>query len=350
MSNWLDLSGTSNLFKQIYVKGFVDISGGDFISRNGNLIISDNASIGGNLTVTKDMNVLGRFAVQQYSNQNIINTTTTNYTFILAEDMSLNGRLFVNNGIYTNSLNNITAETLGYLDVTSSIQTQLNNIPSLSSILSNNNTWSGSNIFNNDVSLNNRLFVGNGITTKSLNGITSTTLGYVDPTSSIQTQINNKTTLSAVQSNNNNWTGSNKFNNDVSMNSRLFVTNIINNNISQLLTVLNIPDFSLPIDLDCNYNSVFFIDSPTSNFTCNFINLQAEPGKIFTVVLVINIGSSNHYYCNSAQINDDPYSLLSNNGINNFDLGSGSLAIQNLSFINIYDSPAYIVTDVASYL
>jgi hypothetical protein len=39
MANWLDLSASSNLFKSLYIKGFVDISGGDFISRNGNLNI-----------------------------------------------------------------------------------------------------------------------------------------------------------------------------------------------------------------------------------------------------------------------------------------------------------------------
>jgi intein-encoded DNA endonuclease-like protein len=45
LNNWLDLSNVSNLFKSIYVKGFVDISGGDFISRNGNLYIAGNSNL-----------------------------------------------------------------------------------------------------------------------------------------------------------------------------------------------------------------------------------------------------------------------------------------------------------------
>ena len=41
MPNWLDLSSSSNLFKQAYVKGFIDISGGDLITRTGKLLIHD---------------------------------------------------------------------------------------------------------------------------------------------------------------------------------------------------------------------------------------------------------------------------------------------------------------------
>ena len=57
---------------------------------------------------------MGKLAVQQYSQQNIINTTTTNYTLIVSEDLSLNGRLFLSgNGNVAGILNvgNITAST-----------------------------------------------------------------------------------------------------------------------------------------------------------------------------------------------------------------------------------------------
>ena len=40
MSNWLDLSRNANLIKQTYLRGFLDVSGGDIINRNGNLIIA----------------------------------------------------------------------------------------------------------------------------------------------------------------------------------------------------------------------------------------------------------------------------------------------------------------------
>jgi hypothetical protein len=65
--NWLDLSGTSNRYVQMYVKGFVDVSGGNItlrpgitnnnhlivqggdISLNGRLFVSNDAGFGGNL-------------------------------------------------------------------------------------------------------------------------------------------------------------------------------------------------------------------------------------------------------------------------------------------------------------
>ena len=57
MPNWLDLSSSSNLFKQAYVKGFIDISGGDLITRTGKLLIHDDASLNSNLYVADKLNV-----------------------------------------------------------------------------------------------------------------------------------------------------------------------------------------------------------------------------------------------------------------------------------------------------
>ena len=53
------------------------------------------ASLNGNVTIGKDLTINGRLNVQNYTNQNIINTTTTNYQLIVSEDLSLNGRLQV---------------------------------------------------------------------------------------------------------------------------------------------------------------------------------------------------------------------------------------------------------------
>jgi hypothetical protein len=77
MSNWLDFSGNSNLFKQVYIKGFVDISGGDFIARNGNLRIARDSSLNGNVVIGKDLTVLGRMSVLDYTQQKILNVSTT---------------------------------------------------------------------------------------------------------------------------------------------------------------------------------------------------------------------------------------------------------------------------------
>jgi hypothetical protein len=60
----------------------------------GRLFVQGDTSLNGNLLVK------GYLIVQQgQSNQNIINTTTTNYQLIVSEDISLNGRLFVSGDV-----------------------------------------------------------------------------------------------------------------------------------------------------------------------------------------------------------------------------------------------------------
>ena len=166
MSNWLDFSGNSNLFKQIYAKGFVDISGGDFIARNGNLriandsflnnrlfvandaflnkklIVNSDSSFNGNVIIGKDLIVVGRLAVKQYTQQTIINTVTSNFTLFVGEDLSLSGN-FIAYGKTT--LNN---------DVSLNNRLFLNN----NSLYVNGKLFTGgSNYFIEDVSMSNRL-------------------------------------------------------------------------------------------------------------------------------------------------------------------------------------------------
>ena len=57
MSNWLDSSNNSNLLKQSYIKGFIDISGGDLITRNGRLLINNDASLNSNVYVRDKLHV-----------------------------------------------------------------------------------------------------------------------------------------------------------------------------------------------------------------------------------------------------------------------------------------------------
>ena len=87
----------------------------------------------------------------------------------------LNGKqptLNSSSSVTVGSLNGKSATTIGYLDATSSIQTQIN---------SKQNTITSAS----DITMHN-------LTANAVNGITSTTLAYIDPTSSIQTQINSK--------------------------------------------------------------------------------------------------------------------------------------------------------------
>ena len=122
LGNWIDLSAVSNLYIQTYVKGFVDMSGGNLILRNNNIYVNSgdlslggrlltigDASLGENLYVGKKLTVngdistngnvaiYGNLMVQQLQNTNIINTSVNNYQLVVTEDISLNGRLLVRN-------------------------------------------------------------------------------------------------------------------------------------------------------------------------------------------------------------------------------------------------------------
>ena len=67
------------------------------------LLIEGDLSCNSNLFIEKDVNIRGQLTVEQYQSENIITTTTNNYTFLtVAEDMSLNGRLFVRDDVSLN--------------------------------------------------------------------------------------------------------------------------------------------------------------------------------------------------------------------------------------------------------
>ncbi len=91
------------------------------------------------LTVDGDTTIKGNLKADQITNEYIINTSTTNYSLIIAEDLSLNGRLLIqddasfNKDVYVKenllvdgNINGVSKTELGYLSgVTSDIQTQI---------------------------------------------------------------------------------------------------------------------------------------------------------------------------------------------------------------------------------
>jgi len=102
---WLNSLTTSNFIKPTYVNGFLDVSGGDTINRNGNLVliggdasfnkrlfVGGDTSLNGNVYMAKDVTIYGSLHVNQYNTTAVVNTVSTN-VFSLTEDISLNGRL-----------------------------------------------------------------------------------------------------------------------------------------------------------------------------------------------------------------------------------------------------------------
>ncbi len=119
MSNWLDASSTSNRYKQMYIKGFLDISGGNLILRNNNfylkngdaslngrLILSGDASLNNRLLVGKDVIISGNLYTNFPDNSippSAITGGIPTSTGIFIDDVSINSRLFIGKDASLNS-------------------------------------------------------------------------------------------------------------------------------------------------------------------------------------------------------------------------------------------------------
>jgi hypothetical protein len=116
-------------------------------------------------------------------------------------------------GDLINNYNKISNLLISYLyGLTGNIQTQINSID-VQSILNLNNTWTGTNIFSNNVNLNGNLILNS--TT-----ISPTVLSFLNGlNSNVQNQISSIDT-SALLSLANTWTEINTFNNDININTR----------------------------------------------------------------------------------------------------------------------------------
>ena len=211
MLKWLDLSGSSNRYRQMYIKGFLDISGGNLILRNNHLhVLSGDASFGNNIYVTntaninkivvKDISVNGNFLYNYPPNS--IPTTAINGGIPLADgifsvDVSFNNRFSVAGSSKFNELatfkNGLTVS--GNSLFTNSAQfnakTTLNADASL-----NANLYVNGVIYNNGSPLETKFATVNSPTfTGTVSGITSSMvgLGNVDNTSDILKPVSNAT-------------------------------------------------------------------------------------------------------------------------------------------------------------
>lgn len=116
MSSWI-VDGSANRIHKSYLKGFLDISGGNVYIRTGNFYINQgDISCNGNL--------------------------------IIQNDISCNGSIS-----FEDNLNSISATEFNYLGgVTSNIQTQINDLSNSCPGITFDNSFSGVNHFQGDVS------------------------------------------------------------------------------------------------------------------------------------------------------------------------------------------------------
>jgi hypothetical protein len=106
LNNRLFVLNDASFMSNVYVNNILTvnlnlISNGD-ASLNSNVLVGKDISCNGNVSIGRNLTINGNLAVQNYTSQNIINTTTTNYQFVVSEDLSLNGRLAVSNDVSMN--------------------------------------------------------------------------------------------------------------------------------------------------------------------------------------------------------------------------------------------------------
>jgi UDP-3-O-[3-hydroxymyristoyl] glucosamine N-acyltransferase len=215
------------------------------LSLNGRFSVQKDASFNQNVYIQKDLIVDGNLSAKYYNNEYILNVSTTNYTVIIAEDLSLNGRIYIADDAAFNSNVYINGKTTNNGDVSMNSRlfvqedasfnrdvyingktTNNGDVVMKSRLLVQQDASFNSNVYingkttnNGDVSMNSRLFVQedasfnrdvyiNGKTTNNGDVVMkSRLLVQQDASFNSNVYINGKTTN----------------NGDVSMNSRLFV-------------------------------------------------------------------------------------------------------------------------------
>ena len=200
------------------------------LSANGNVIINGDVSLNSNLYVANDLTIEGNLSVKQYSNESIINTTTTDYTLIVAEDLSLNGKLLVSDeATLQNSLSVTGATTMAStLEVTDAAT--LSNTLGVAGV----STFQSKIVANADLSANTTASIGGATVlhdTLTVNGA-STLNSSLEVTS--DSSFNNSLYIGGNLSVDGEFTvsGGIVFNGDLSLNGALFSNDISVNNIS----------------------------------------------------------------------------------------------------------------------
>ena len=153
LSNWLDASSSSNRHQQTYIKGFLDISGGNLILRNNNFhLLKGDASLNGRLLVNGDASLNGRVSVE--------GDVSLNNNVTIQKDLTLKGRLFTtygDNSIPISAIQGGVPGTDGIFLMDISLNQRL--FVQKDASLNSNLYVAKRSILNGDVSLNSRLFV-----------------------------------------------------------------------------------------------------------------------------------------------------------------------------------------------
>jgi predicted acyltransferase (DUF342 family) len=106
LNSKLNISSDVSMNERLFVGRDVSLNGNLYIGNNtiiqGDVSMNRRLFLGGDVSLNGNLTLVGSLNVKNYTNQNIINTTTTNYSFIVGQDLSLNGRLFLGGDVSSN--------------------------------------------------------------------------------------------------------------------------------------------------------------------------------------------------------------------------------------------------------
>jgi predicted acyltransferase (DUF342 family) len=114
--------------QRLFVSNDLSMGGSIFMGQPNARIETTDLSLAGDLTVDKNVIIKGALNVEQYTNSAIINTTTTNYELIVSQDLSLNGNLSVSNDAEVTNRVFIGPSQATYVGVSKSSTTEKNQI------------------------------------------------------------------------------------------------------------------------------------------------------------------------------------------------------------------------------
>jgi len=130
----------------------------------------------------------------------------------------------------------------------------------------------------------------------------------------------------------------------------LDVSGAINtNNILYINRLSNQIQASSSTTFDYNTGSVFYIASPgSSNFTASFINVPTRLYQSYIIKLIIN-STTNKVYANAVNVNGSATTLYYNGGVSSVSVSSSTTIVQTIQIINTSGSATAIFTTVTSY-
>jgi predicted acyltransferase (DUF342 family) len=269
LANDISINGRLNVAR--YVAGSIPIGAiaggaglglGSFandVNIGKNFYVGGDTTLYGNLTVVQDFLLIGNLSVKQYSvNQTI---TTLEYQLLIAEDLSVNGRVFLmddvsmNKRLFVDGDVSMGSNLFVEADASFSQNVTIGNALIISGNVVQNGrvTTNALSVFNADVSLNNRLSVLGG--SNFINDVSMNTRLYVarDVSMGSNLFVNSRTILNGDVSMNTRL----YVQNDASMGSNLFVNSrtTLNGNVSM--------NSHLFVQNDSSFNANLFVNSNT---------------------------------------------------------------------------------------